>query len=190
LKSVSKPDNRVVPKPRFREKQHQITRITPMTVQKINVSRIKIEPIEDIKTDHHHNRISLPDLPGAISVAGFAVPALPSTDSTLDIGSHDSQVEFTNAGDYFEMLNLRIQKEKKYPEDAKSRHQEGRVNIQFVLLQDGTLSNIKIIKRSRHRNLNKAALEAIKKASPFPKPPPYIVNTPATLKISILFELA
>jgi periplasmic protein TonB len=85
---------------------------------------------------------------------------------------------------------MRIHSVKKYPESARSRHIQGRVKVKFVLLADGSLGDVQIVKSSRHKNLDEAAVNAVKKAAPFPKPPSFLFKTPVTLQVNILFELA
>ncbi len=87
------------------------------------------------------------------------------------------------------MLNRLIRKEKKYPKSARLKNQEGAVKVEFILLRDGTLDKIKIVKSSYHRKLDNAAIKAIKDAQPFPEPPLVMFKTPLTLQVTILFKL-
>jgi protein TonB len=84
---------------------------------------------------------------------------------------------------------LRIHSAKTYPKDAREQHIEGRVKVEFALKQDGNLSSIRVVTPSRHRGLDQAAIEAVKKAAPFPRPPAALFTPPLTLRITILFEL-
>ncbi|MCG8616017.1 MAG: energy transducer TonB, partial [Desulfobacterales bacterium] len=96
---------------------------------------------------------------------------------------------FGSAGDYFDMLNLRINSAKTYPSAARERRIEGRVTVQFTLLADGSIREVKIVKSSRNRRLDKAAVQAVEKAAPYPRPPVRYLKPPATLKINLSFEL-
>jgi protein TonB len=127
-------------------------------------------------------------MPG--NVSAVAVPAAGFTPRPERVENADVQVEFTTAREYFEMLNMRIHSVKEYPESARSRHIQGRVKIKFVLLADGSLGDVQVVKSSRHKNLDEAAVNAVKKAAPFPTPPSFLFKTPVTLQINILFELA
>jgi protein TonB len=122
--------------------------------------------------------------------SGFSVPGLNLAEGVANVQAHEGPVEFINAKDYFEMLHLRIYSFKRYPESARANHIEGRVKVQFVLSADGTLTDIKILKSSRHKRLDEAAIDAIQRSAPFPRPPSFIFKTPVTLRIDILFELA
>ena len=61
---------------------------------------------------------------------------------------------------------------KRYPKRAKRRRQQGTVNISFLILANGTVTNIRAVKSSGHVILDDSAIKAIKQISgklPFPK---------------------
>ncbi len=64
-----------------------------------------------------------------------------------------------------------IQKNISYPRLARKMGWEGKVVISFIICEDGTVVNIKIVKSSGFALLDKNAVESIKKAVPFPSPP-------------------
>jgi protein TonB len=64
-----------------------------------------------------------------------------------------------------------IQKNISYPRLARKMGWEGKVVVSFVICEDGTVINIKIVKSSGFALLDKNAVESIKKAVPFPSPP-------------------
>ena len=175
MHQISKPNYRVIPKPRIRKKLPKTPDVKNI---KMTPPQIRINPVDN--TDNTYEKIVLPNLPVGIDISGYAIQGL-SLQNPL--------VQYTSARDYFEMLNLRVHSFKEYPEFAKSRHIEGRVKIEFVLASDGSVSNLLIVKRSRSEHLDKAALKAIKKASPFPPPLPRLFKTPARLIISVTFEI-
>jgi protein TonB len=183
LDQSSKPDIRVIPTPRIRRTDLKVAEVKTDPVKDFQAPKILMD--ETPKPDSQ-DVPNLPQMPDKMDVSGLSGSRM----AGLNTGNAEGQVQFTNAKEYFEMLNLRIQRFKEYPESAKSAHIEGRVHIEFVLLNDGTLSDIKILKSSRHKNLDEAAIEAIKKASPFPRPPAFLFKTPVTMRVSILFELA
>lgn len=172
MRQQSKPNFRTIPKPRLHKKSFRTpdNRLIKSPALKNNIyEQIDIPDFSDP-----------PDLPDNIDIAPCTVPAFKR---------ENPEPRFISAKEYFEMLNLRVQTFKKYPEFAKLRHIEGRVKLKFVLAKDGTISNLKIIRSSRKKTLDNAAVEAVKKASPFPKPPDFIIKTPVTLTINIVFEL-
>ncbi|RKZ27359.1 energy transducer TonB, partial [bacterium] len=58
-----------------------------------------------------------------------------------------------------------------------------------VIAADGQISSLKIVKQARHSSLGKAALDAVKKAAPLPRPPPNLFKGPLHIELTILFEL-
>ena len=61
---------------------------------------------------------------------------------------------------------------KRYPSRAKRRRQQGTVNISFLILANGTVTNIKALKSSGYATLDNSAIKAIQQISgklPIPK---------------------
>jgi len=176
MHQLARPDVRRIPKPRLRGRTPEMVGAKSLQMQKFPVPDIRVDKScahKAHKIDKMHEPVNLPQVPGSMDVSKFYVPGLKISSDVAKAGVSEAPVEFVNARDYFEMIHLRIHSFKKYPKSAKLRHLEGRVNVQFVL-----------------KNLDDAAIDAIKKASPFPRPPPLIFKPPVTLKIDILFELA
>lgn len=186
----SKPNIRHIPTPRHRQKQNVVSEVRAVKPKSFTIPKFKIETIRTDRMDQTFEQISTPEIPDGLDTSGMAVTGISAAGQVPEAPPHHEQVEYTNPKEYFEMLNLRIHSAKKYPESARSRHLEGRVKVEFTLMLDGTVQNVRVAKSSRHRNLDDAAIEAIKKASPFPRPPSFIFKRPVPLSINILFELA
>jgi len=186
LKNISKPEARSIPRPRHRPDP----KIRPATVEQLKMNRSvqhRIEPIHVEPADK-----TAPDsLVEALSPEN-PVSGLPGLQvGQWQAGPVVSAPDFGTAEDYFDMVRLRIEQYKRYPESAQNRHIEGRVTVEFVIEPDGTVSSAHIKKGSRHDSLNEAALRAIKKAAPFPIPPSYIFTQgqPVRLVLAVVFEL-
>jgi protein TonB len=91
--------------------------------------------------------------------------------------------------DYYEMVRLRIEREKKYPNEAQSLHKEGKVVLNFVINLEGFVRDLTIVKPCPHKPLNEAALQAVRNSVPFPKPPPRIFKDDIPIELSVTFEL-
>ena len=171
LKDISKPRPRNIPRPRFRPK----TPKQPKDIKHLNIRKRIIPSLKPMKIDTLEK--NLPDsLVESISMPDIA-------DNPGDMG------DFVTSNDYFEMVRLRIENHKRYPNAAKARQIEGRVTIHFVISPDGHVSELKVIKSARYSSLDKAALSAVKEASPFPAPPKHLFKGPIPLEITIMFEL-
>ena len=179
MQSVSKPSARSIPRPRHRPKE-----IKPEDVKRLKVTRrspsfkpIKVEPVEKNLPDSLMEGIGMPDIPDTpgLNVANW------------------NPGELTDSGDpeatYLEMVRLKIERHKKYPETARARQIEGFVTVRFVITPQGDVLNIEIIKSSRQKSLDKAALKAIHAAAPFPRPPQHLFKGEIPLELTIAFEL-
>lgn len=81
------------------------------------------------------------------------------------------------------IIKKQIQKHIKYSKRARKMHIQGNVIVQFELLKDGTIKNIKAL--SGHRMLRRSTIKAIKKAaSIFPR-----VQKSITIKVPIKYKL-
>ena len=58
-----------------------------------------------------------------------------------------------------------------YPETAREMGWQGKVKVSFVISSDGFVRDVQILQSSGIDILDKNAVETVKKASPFPRPP-------------------
>ena len=68
---------------------------------------------------------------------------------------------------YLGTLQALIASAKKYPESARKSGQEGKVTVQFTVMQNGNVKNIQLVSKTNYRVLNEEAIEAVKRAAPF-----------------------
>lgn len=88
---------------------------------------------------------------------------------------------------YFMMIKQRIEVFKKYPQDALKRGEEGEVQLKFIVLSDGNVKDIAIIKSSGFSVLDEASMHLVKKTAPFLPPPgnrSFAVRVPINYEIS------
>ena len=107
--------------------------------------------------------------------------------SPLDTKPEANKYDLSN--NYLGMVRLMIERQKRYPAYAKKMGIKGKVTVIFIIRPDGHVSRLRITKSSGHKILDRAAIAAIKNASPFPKPPAKLFKTFAPLKVTIVFEL-
>lgn len=72
---------------------------------------------------------------------------------------------------YFSSLLRGIQSQTEYPRRALQRNQEGEVRVSVIINREGRVISIEVLEESRHGLLNRAALDAIERAAPFPEVP-------------------
>lgn len=180
MQSVSKPSARSIPRPRHRPKE-----IKPEDVKRFKITKRCSPPLRPIKVEPVEK-----NLPDSL-VEGIGIPDIPDTPG-LNVANWNPG-ELTDSGDfeatYLEMVRLKIERHKKYPETAKARQIEGFVTVRFVITPQGDVLNIEIIRSSRQKSLDKAALKAIHAAAPFPRPPRHLFKGEIPLELTIAFEL-
>lgn len=71
----------------------------------------------------------------------------------------------------FSYIRDMIMKRMIYPERAREMGWQGKVKVSFVISSDGFVKDIRILESSGVAILDRNALETVKKASPFPRPP-------------------
>ncbi len=182
LQDISGPTSRIIPRPRCRQKKQPL----PVMEKRITCARrlnklpkpIQVRPLKTGDSDSLVECIGGPDvsIPNELGLAQWNPDLEPF-------------VEYDSANSYLEMVKLRIEREKKYPENARARQTEGHIAIRFIITHKGTVGDIEIIKKSVHDSLNKAALAAVKNAAPFQKPPSRFFEDDITLMVTIVFEL-
>ncbi len=184
LKDTAKPPKRSIPRPRHRPRtpdQPQDIKTLKITHRPMPLLKpIKREPAERDLPDSLVERISMPEIP---NVSGVAISDW--NPGELDVASD----EYTSPNSYLEMVRLMIEKHKRYPDIARIRQNEGRVTIRFVITLEGNVKAATVLKTSRHRVLDTAALQAVKDAAPFPKPPRRFFKAEITLELPVVFEL-
>ena len=176
LHNVSKLSPRNIPRPRHRPKAPQ-----PMDVKRLKITQRQIPSFKPIRIDPAEK--GLPDsLMEGISMSDIAA------NSGLNIADW-SPGELDTSYSYLEMVRLKIEQQKLYPDTARVRQIEGSVTIRFVITPDGGVRAVELVKPSRHLFLDTAALNAVKDAAPFPKPPKHLFKGEIPLELTIVFEL-
>ncbi len=106
-----------------------------------------------------------PLLPGSIARS----PGAPvQTRSSIDSGGIEKARYLK---EHFLYIKELVQKKALYPAMARRMGWEGRVVVAFTIQSDGTARDLKITESSGHELLNRTALDAVRRAAPFPKPP-------------------
>ncbi len=169
------PPVRSIPRPRVRHKTPQVSEVNKIQVPKPHMPQMKMDQIEADSPDTITEQIAMPDTSGlSAGVAEWSPPGA---------------ANYLTKGDYFDMLRLKIESKKEYPSSAQKRQIEGRVVVGFTLDPDGRVTSAEIVRSSRHSALDRAALDAVKSAAPFPRPPSSMFDGPLEMKITIMFEL-
>ncbi|MBU4344860.1 MAG: energy transducer TonB [Desulfobacteraceae bacterium] len=177
IQDLSKPAVRNIPRPRHRPMALQPREIKErMKVIQRQMPCFKPITIEPVQKEFPHSLVE--------DISVLDIPAAAGLDN-IDWNSEQAET----SGSYLEMVRLRIEKYKKYPDRARSRNAEGSVTVRFVITPEGDIRAVEVVKASRHKILDTAALRAIRDAAPFPRPPRRFFKGEIPLEITILFEL-
>ena len=183
LKDVYEPPTRNIPRPRARLKPP----VPQKEIHKLQFTKRVVPSIKPMKMDPMER-----DLPDSL-VESVSMPEIPETPGMslkdFDPATLASFSDYSNWNDYLGMVRLRIERQKRYPRLANVRQIEGRAKVRFVIDPHGKVQDVMIVKGTRHQTLDEAALNAIRMASPFPRPPRHLFNGPISLEITIVFEL-
>ena len=90
---------------------------------------------------------------------------------------------------YTNQLTRAIAKQKKYPKIAQMRQWQGEVLLNIEIDPQGNLVKADILEESRFKILNNEAIDMVKRASPFPKPPKELSLKNFTVLVPISFKL-
>ena len=82
-----------------------------------------------------------------------------------------------------------LERHKRYPETAQSRHQQGIAQVLFSLDRLGRVIRSRIVHSSGASALDEEALALLQRAQPFPPPPPDVPGEHVELSVPIRFNL-
>ena len=111
----------------------------------------------------------------------FNIANVPSKYDTKD----DEKI---NPKDYKSVISKLIAKNRVYPQKAQLNSIEGDVKAKFKIDKQGNLLDVTISQSSGHQILDDAAISAIKKTAPFPKPPAELVGNHAGMSLTVPFD--
>ncbi|BFM17695.1 hypothetical protein R50073_38780 [Maricurvus nonylphenolicus] len=77
----------------------------------------------------------------------------------------------------------------RYPKRAVSRGHEGSVRLNVTIDREGNVQNVAEMENSRHSTLNKEALKAVERATPFPPVPEDVTGEAFEFSLPIVFRL-
>jgi len=174
MRDVSKPEGRAIPRPKKRRSAPKAEEVKQLDVANPQIPHINMEPVSEVP-DSIAESIPMPDVPASGWSGG------------TDTGIGD-QV-FVTADDYFEMIRLKVESRKQYPDQAQKQHREGRVNVRFMVTRDGMASSVEIAQGCRYDSLNRAAVQAVRSAAPFPRPPASLFDGPLRVEVTVIFQL-
>lgn len=88
---------------------------------------------------------------------------------------------------YIDLVFEKVEENKFYPEIEKQRGHQGEVYVRFIIIKNGDIKDLQIVKKNSFKYLNQAAIETIKSSVPFPILPRHLDEL--AVLINIEFKL-
>jgi TonB family protein len=90
---------------------------------------------------------------------------------------------------YIGQVQRVIEGAKRYPEGARRAGRQGKLKVQFTILKNGEVNNVRLISETPYPNLNREAMAAVKRAAPFSGFPDSIMKKSLKIILPFRFEL-
>jgi len=132
--------------------------------------------------------LTLPVWLGALLMV-FPLTAYAQETYYLTLYAREDQQLADSRKQYLQMVRSRIEGNKRYPLSARKHGQTGRLQVRFVIQDNGHLEAIELVTSCEHRTLNEAALSAVRGAGPLPSLPPETFPEPPALIVELVFAL-
>ena len=82
-----------------------------------------------------------------------------------------------------------VERNKRYPEAARSRREQGVAQVRFTLDRNGLVGDARVIQSSGSDALDGEAIALLKRAQPFPAPPDTFVGDVVVVRLPIRFTV-
>jgi periplasmic protein TonB len=155
---------------------------------------IEPAPNPDVALEPPHQEVTRaePQQPRTLAPTTSAPQALPEHTAALPAAPMQGRLtpKTSNAVPTWktEILAL-LERNKRYPEGARSRHQQGIAQVFFSLDRQGRVINSRVVRSSGASALDDEALALLRRAQPFPPPPPELPGARVDLSVPIRFNL-
>jgi len=90
---------------------------------------------------------------------------------------------------YLGELASAIARNRHYPRLSRRRREEGRVLVGFHIASDGRFEQVRVLESSGRPRLDRAALEMVRRTSPFRPPPPTLNEADREIRLPVVFRL-
>lgn len=149
-----------------------------------------------VESRDHLFRPMATDLPNAPHLRGIQIqPRITEGRDLLgDIIPAQVKQTMKNTDDILQKFALtvrtRIESKKRYPTAARRFELEGRTGIKMTILKDGRLEKVEIVESSGYKSLDKAALQSVQNAAPFPPIPKAARLNRIEMRVHLIFKLS
>ncbi len=173
-------------------KPEQLTKVNPekLTVPIRDIKPERVKPVHKLLRERRINYSELAKIESNIPMnypVAKKVPVHPVVRHVAPKRPSSGNPKLLSL--YLRKVRALIESHKMYPLSAREKGIEGKVLVSFVVLKDGSIKDLRILKSSGSRALDEAARKAIADSVPFPPFPPQIKRDRIRLKLYIVFKL-
>ena len=86
-------------------------------------------------------------------------------------------------------IALQVERHKGYPGNARARHQTGTAELAFTLDRNGKVLSSRVIRSSGVAALDQETIDTVRRAQPFPSPPPNMPGETFEFTVPIRFNI-
>ena len=90
---------------------------------------------------------------------------------------------------YMVQVQQSVEGAKRYPEASRRAGRQGKLKVQFTILKNGEVDNVRLLTETPYPNLNREAVAAVKRAAPFSGFPDIIMKQSLKVILPFRFEL-
>jgi protein TonB len=170
---------RNIPRPRHRQEQ----------LKPVDAQPVKAAAAPPVKHTVEHTDPDVGTVESLSQVENVEVPSADTSLAGVSTSAAAAAAGFMTRKDFLQLVKMRIEAMKTYPDQARKRNQQGVVVIEFELEKGGRIRAANVRKSSGVDLLDQAAVQAVQKAAPFPRAPEGLFAYPVRLRVGVAFEL-
>jgi len=141
----------------------------------------KIEPVPEAPAPD----VALPPEPTRPVDAPKPEPSPPVPETTAPPPPRPSAAQVAS---WHRQIALQIERHKGYPAAAQARHETGVARVAFTIGRDGRVLTSRIVSSSGSAALDQETLATLRRAQPFPPPPPNMAGATFDFVVPIRFK--
>ncbi len=113
--------------------------------------------------------------------------AAPAPKSAASVESRASKAKSVSPARWQSKVVAWLNRHKRYPRGAGG--EQGMVSVAFAINASGSVLSVRVARSSGNAELDKAALDMVRRASPVPAPPPEIAQSRMNLAVPVQFSV-
>lgn len=113
-------------------------------------------------------------------------PAPPVQETTSPARPRPSAAQVAS---WHRKIALQVERHKSYPITARARHQTGTAELAFTLDRNGKVLSSRVIRSSGVAALDQETIDTVRRAQPFPPPPPNMSGEAFDFTVPIRFNI-